>query len=250
MAVGMTQSIEIFVTACQAIEAGVAMTPRSANDKEYFPQDWFADRVGSLGLPLHAQGRNSYPDFWVGSDEVPPREGYEIKSLAFSNGRPARKDYDSNSTIPSGNKDGRDVFLVFFLYTGSGAGLRSVHSFTIAHADLINADHAVADAHVNEGIAGFGSYGDGFIRDRKMYRFPHPFALDSSGIGRCRLILPTEWGLEDGRLRKVGVLERTLSATTLESYSIQLDGRTRPITQGNPRPDAGLVRRFDVFENL
>jgi len=128
----MTHSIDIFLAAHKAIAAGRPMIPRSTNDKEYFPQDWFADRVGSLGLPLHLQGRNSYPDFWVGDTAQPPSEGYEIKSLAFSNGKPARRDYDSNSTIPSGHKDGRDTFLVFFLYTGSGANPRPVHSLCIA----------------------------------------------------------------------------------------------------------------------
>ncbi len=58
----MTHSIDIFVAAAAAVADGIAMTPRSANDKEYFPQDWFADRVSGLGLPFHAQGRNSYPD--------------------------------------------------------------------------------------------------------------------------------------------------------------------------------------------
>jgi hypothetical protein len=144
----MTHSVEIFLAAHQAIAAGVHMIPRSANDKEYFPQDWFADRVGSLGLPLHLQRRNSYPDFWVGDDAGPPCEGYAIKSLAFSNSRPARKDCDSNSTIPSGRKDGRDVFRVFFLYTGGGAIPWPVHSLCIAHGDLINADHDVAAAHI------------------------------------------------------------------------------------------------------
>lgn len=133
----MTHSVEIFIAACKAIAKGVHMKPRSANDKEYFPQDWFADRVGSLGLPSHPQGRNSYPDFWVGGNAQLPYEGYEIKSLAFSNGKPARKDYDSNSTIPSGSKDGRDTFLVFFLYTGAGASPRPVHSLCITHGDLI-----------------------------------------------------------------------------------------------------------------
>jgi hypothetical protein len=245
----MTHSVEIFLAAHQAIAAGVHMIPRSANDKEYFPQDWFADRVASLGLPLRPQGRNSYPDFWIGEDSRPPCEGYEIKSLAFNNGRPARRDYDSNSTIPSGRKDGRDVFLVFFLYTGGGASPRPVHSLCIAHGDLINADHDVAAAHVNEGIDGFGSYGDGFIRDRKMYRFPQPFTLDPAGIGRCRLILPAEWAVSDPRLTQVGTLARTIFATSLKSYSIHLDGKTRPTTQGNPRPDAGQVRRFQVFEH-
>jgi hypothetical protein len=245
----MTHSVEIFLAVYQAVAAGVHMIPRSANDKEYFPQDWFADRIGSLGLPLHPQGRNSYPDFWIGEDLQPPSEGYEIKSLAFSNGKPARRDYDSNSTIPSGRKDGRDVFLVFFLYTGSGANPRPVHSLCIAHGDLINADHEVAAAHVNEGIEGFGSYGDGFIRDRKMYRFPQPFTLDPTGIGRCRLILPAEWAVSDQRLIQVGTLERVIFRTSLEGYSVYVDGKTKPTAQANPRSDAGQVRRFQVFEH-
>jgi hypothetical protein len=225
------------------------MIPRSANDKEYFPQDWFEERVSTLGLTLHQQGRNSYPDFWVGDAAQPPCEGYEIKSLAFANGRPARKDYDSNSTIPSGSKDGRDLFLVFFLYTGAGVSPRPVHSLCIAHGDLINADHEVAAAHVNDGIEGFGSYGDGFIRDRKMYRFPQPFTLDPTGIGRCRLILPVEWGLSDPHLVQVGTLERTIFATSLDSYSVYLDGKTKPAKNGTPRADAGTMRRFSVFEH-
>ncbi|WP_020504666.1 hypothetical protein [Lamprocystis purpurea] len=245
----MTHSIEIFLAAHQAIAAGVDMIPRSANDKEYFPQDWFADRVGSLDLPMYPQGRNSYPDFWVGDATQPPSEGYEIKSLAFSNGKPPRKDYDSNSTIPSGRKSNRDIFLVFFLYTGGGANPRPVHSICIAHGDLINADYDVAAAHVNEGIKGFGSYGDGFIRDRKMYRFPQPFTLHPAGIGRCRLILPTDWAPSDARLIQVGTLERTFFATSLESYAIYLDGKTKPTTRGNPRPDAGQIRHFQVFEH-
>jgi hypothetical protein len=189
------------------------------------------------------------PDFWVGDNGTAPCEGHEIKSLALSNARPARKDYDSNSTMPSGQKEGRDVFLVSFLYTGSGDSPRPVHSFVVAHGDLINADHAAAAAHVNEGISGFGSYGDGFIRDRKMYHFPHPFTLDPAGIGRCRIIAPWEWGLADARIQKVGILERSISATTLESYSIHLDGKTKPTTQGSPRPNAGMIRRFDIFEH-
>ncbi|MEJ2388683.1 MAG: hypothetical protein P8Y27_15670 [Chromatiaceae bacterium] len=59
----MTHSIEIFLAAQRAISASVHMIPRSANDKEYFPQDWFADRVRELGLLCAQQGRNSYPDF-------------------------------------------------------------------------------------------------------------------------------------------------------------------------------------------
>ena len=246
----MTHSIDIFIAAVAAVSGGIAMTPRSTNDKEYFPQDWFADRVSGLGLPFQAQGRNSYPDFWVGNEETTPIEGYEIKSLAFAKGKPARRDYDSNSTIPAGRKDGRDVFLVFFLYTGSGANLRPVHSLCIAHADLINMDHETAAAHVNEGIDGFGSYGDGFIRDRKMYRFPHPYTINPGGLGRCRLIVPSEWAVSDPRLRPCGHIGRTIAASALQSYTVHLDGQTPATKQHAHRSDAGEQRNFDVFEGV
>ena len=71
---------DIFCEMCDACKRGVQMQPRSANDKEYFAQDWFVDRLTPLGLPCVQQGRNSYPDFWVGESE--DREGFEIKSLA------------------------------------------------------------------------------------------------------------------------------------------------------------------------
>ncbi len=224
------------------------MTPRSANDKEYFPQDWFIDRLNALGTPYQQQVRNSYPDFWVGDLSHQPKEGFEIKSLSFANGRPARKDYDSNSTVPSGKKDGHDVFLVFFLYTGSGASPRPVHSLVIAHTDLVNADHQIAGDHYNAGIPGFGSYADGHIRNRKMYRFPHPYEMLPSSIGQCRLITPAEWNLNDPRLTKVDSVQRTIAADQVQKYTIDLQHQQSPIITTIPYPDAGQVRDFDVWE--
>ena len=121
----MTHSVPIFLAASQAMRSGLEMVPQSRYDKEYFAQNWFIDRLESIGVPFRQQGRNSYPDFWVGDDDHPPVEGYEVKSLAFAKGKPARKDFDSNSTIPSGRREERDVFLVFFLYTGAGPSLRT-----------------------------------------------------------------------------------------------------------------------------
>ena len=103
-----TNAINVFVKLVEAVRDGVTMTPRSASDKEYFFQDWFSTRLSELSLGFEQQGRNSYPDYWVGSA---PIEGFELKSLRFVRGRPARKDIDFNSTIPSGRKQGRDVFL-------------------------------------------------------------------------------------------------------------------------------------------
>src|SRR5438046_276809 len=118
-----TCSVALFLEMVRAIRAGIPMQPRSANDKEYFAQDWFIDRLRATSLSYQQQGRNSYPDFWVSREAL--REGYELKSLAFIPatprqavlglaGKPARKDLDFNSTIPSGRKEGCDIFLSFF----------------------------------------------------------------------------------------------------------------------------------------
>src|SRR4051794_25982059 len=70
-----THSVRIFLEMVRAIRAGVAMQPRSANDKEYFAQDWFIDRLQAIGLQHQQQGRNSYPDFWA--QDAVLQEGYE-----------------------------------------------------------------------------------------------------------------------------------------------------------------------------
>jgi len=229
-----------------AAAGGVRMVPRSPGDKEYFPQDWFKARLDEAGLAHDQQGRNSYPDFWVNSPGV--TEGYEIKSLSASTGRPARRDIDFNSTIPSGRKGDREIFLVFFLYTGSGGDDRPVHSISLAHGDLINADHLVADEHLNVAVHEFGSYGDGFIRNRKMYVFQHPVTVDPDGFGRCRLIVPAEWEINDPRLEKVTTLERAVAAEVVDCYTIRLYGKGDAEITKKPSADAGTVRQFDVFE--
>ena len=241
-----TLAVDIFVEAVQACRRGVPMSPRSANDKEYFAQDWFEQRLQALGLAFQQQGRNSYPDFIVTGAGV--SEGYELKSLACANNRPARTDIDFNSTIPSGFKNGRQVFLVFVLYTGTGSSQRPVHSLSIAHADLINADHAVADAHMNVAIRSFGSYADEFIRSRKMYVFPHPITIDPSGLGRQRLIVPRGWNIQDQRLIHIGSLQRTIAATAVDSFTIHLHGGRQAGINYLPYSNAGTQLGFDVFE--
>jgi hypothetical protein len=242
------------MTLCNAVFKGLAarwrdtpMMPRSANDKEYFAQDWFAARLDDLRIPYEQQGRNSYPDFFLGEAGVGV-EGYELKSLAFTNGRPARHDIDFNSTIPSGLKDGVPIFLLFFLYEGRGDAPRTIHSVSLAHADLINADHKLADEHVNIAIHDFGSYGDGFIRNRKMYVFPHPLSLDPGGIGRCRLIVPAGWPMEPDGLRQAGTISRRIADTAVSSYEIQLYAGAEPSIRREPYDVAGRAIEFSVFE--
>jgi len=240
-------AIDIFCEMARACSQGKCLLPRSANDKEYFAQDWFIDRLKALGVEFVQQGRNSYPDFWVGAGDG--REGYEIKSLALAGGNPARKDIDFNSTIPSGRKEGANIFLVFFLYTGSGADDRPVQSISLAHGDLLNADHALADEHLNVAVHKFGSFADGVIRNRKMYVFPHPITIDPHGLGRHRLIVPQEWAVQDRRLRKVKTIDRTIAPQTVNSYTIRLRGRGEAKVKSKAAPDAGKVLRFDVFES-
>jgi len=238
-----TNAVEIFVQMALAARRGVTMMPRSASDKEYFFQDWFTDRLNEYGKPFVQQGRNSYPDFWV---QGTPEEGFEVKSLGFKE-RPARKDIDFNSTIPSGRKVGKDVFLVFALYTGSGARPRTAHSLSVAHGDLINSDHALADEHLNVAIRHFGSYADGFIRNRKMYVFDHPVTIDSEGLGRARLIVPQGWGIQDGRLKKIKTLERTVAPQAVDTYTIKLHGKGEAAVTTVPYSNAGTKFLFDVF---
>jgi hypothetical protein len=241
-----THALNVFCQMVTACQQGQCMLPRSANDKEYFAQDWFIDRLKALGVSYEQQGRNSYPDFWVGTGK--DQEGYEIKSLAFTGSKPARKDIDFNSTIPSGHKQGHDVFLVFFLYTGTGGDDRPVHSISVAHGDLINADHALADEHLNVAVHKFGSFADGFIRNRKMYVFPHPVTIDADGLGKQRLIVPQAWGLQDSRVRKVKTIDRAIAAETVDSYTIRLRGRGEAAVTSIPTADAGKILKFDVFE--
>lgn len=243
-----TLAAELFLSMTAAIKSGIAMIPRSKEDKEHFPQDWFSDCAKALpDITLQPSGRNTYPDFWATRGEL--REGYEIKSLAITKGVPARKDIDFNSSIPSGVKMGHRAYLVFILYTGSGESPRPIHSLALAHADLINADHELAEKHVNHAIHGFGSYGDGFIRDRKMYVLPHPLTIYPAGLGHASLILPTDWGVTHPDLMKVDTIRRQVAPERLRGYSIDLWSATSAATT-ELAPRAGQTISFDVFRRV
>jgi hypothetical protein len=106
----------------------------------------------------------------------------------------------------------------------------------------------LADEHVNVAIRSFGSYADGFIRNRKMYVFPHPIAIDPEGLGRARLIVPEEWKLADPRLAKVKTIERTVANQAVSSYTIRLRGRGQAEVSSVPAENGGATLRLDVFE--
>jgi len=221
------------------------MQPRGASDKEFFAQDWFQHRLVETGYPWRISGRNTYPDFWLDVDGVP--EGYEVKSLALNpRGQPARIDFDANSSIPSGVRASAQILIAFFLYTGARDAPREVHSLVLFHGDLLNDERELV--HQNLAIRGFGSYGDAFIRDRKMYVFKTPFAIDPSSLGHLRLIVPTEWALQDSRVVKIGTITRTIASERLREYRVDLYQHVvTAVTAADPR--AGQVRTFDVFEH-
>lgn len=204
--------------------AEVPMQPRSAADKEFFAQDWIQGRLDELGYSYIISGRNTYPDFWIG--EGSNRFGLEVKSLSFSGGRPARKDFDTNSTIPGGEKEGSPVYIASFLYTGTGLNPRPIHSFCMVHGDLLNAERDFV--HENKAIHGFGSFGDAFIRDRKMYVFPTPFTLIPSLLGQVRLVVPsgTELASTTPTIAKVEDVTRTWVRERVIGYRMDLVSNT------------------------
>lgn len=69
-----------------------------------------------------------------------------------------------------------------------------VLSLLLVDGDYINRDYRLHCEHRNVSRGGFGSYGDGRIRERKMYIFPNPLT-DGDLVGTASLITQIE-GLE------------------------------------------------------
>ncbi|MCI0397147.1 MAG: hypothetical protein L0322_19705 [Chloroflexi bacterium] len=171
------------------------MVRRSPVDKEFFLQDWFVEQLLGAGYALRAQGRNSTPDYLVARRQV--IEGYELKALAnVRSGRdprypPCRTDVDFNSRIPCGRlvkkpnhllPDGlavtdNSILRCYYLFT-LYEPVDDLHvqgvAFVLVDGDYLNNDLELAEGHLNISERNFGSYGDAFVRIRKMYRFPNP----------------------------------------------------------------------------
>lgn len=104
-----TTCFDVFEQCALAVQAGELIESVSAKDKEFHFQNWFQERLRNLALHFESSGRNTYPDFCL----VEYAEGYEIKGLAW----PGReRDYDSNSQVPTGYHNGRQIFYVFGRY--------------------------------------------------------------------------------------------------------------------------------------
>ena len=240
-----TTCFDVFEQCVLAIQNGELIESLSAKDKEFHFQNWFENRLKMLAIYFEGSGRNTYPDFCL----VEFTEGYEIKGLAW----PGReKDYDSNSQVPTGLHNGRQIFYVFGRYPadlkqyvdhGNGRRQYPVVDLVLCHGDFLNADHNYV--HQNKHVKGFGTYGDIMIRDRKMYVAPTPFALTDGTTGLFTLILPESMP-SDPRFQEVGRLTRIEAEHLVVGYTFDLrtnDLKSEKITN----PQAGTEHRFIAY---
>lgn len=240
-----TTAFDVFEQCVKAVMNGELIESVSAKDKEFHFQNWIQKRLQCLAIHFEASGRNTYPDFCL----VEHAEGYEIKGLAW----PGReRDYDSNSQVPTGFHNGRQIFYVFGRYPadlseyveqGNGHKEYPVVDLVICHGDFLNADHNYI--HKNKSVKGFGTYGDIMIRDRKMYVAPTPFALTEGTTGLMTLILPEDFETDD-RYQIVGRLTRTEADTLVVGYNFDL--RKNELTaQRMTNPNKGKQHRFIAY---
>lgn len=221
----------------QAIRDGDLIEREGRRDKEFHFQNWFEKRLRALNLNFDQPGRNSYPDFRL----VRHPDGYELKGLAYP-GRDAT--YDSNSQVPCGEHNGRQVYYVFGRYPKDPDGNRyPVLDLVICHGSFLNADNTYV--HKNKSFRGFGSYGDIMVRDRKMYVAPTPFALAEGTAHHRTLILP-EGHVVDADMVGVGVLVRQEVDQVVVSYNFDLE--TNELTTGLvDNPNAGRRHTFNAY---
>lgn len=242
---GTTLCFRLFAECVRAVDDGNLIESVSAKDKEFHFQNWVEQRLDQLGVNFDGSGRNTYPDFSL----VGIPEGYEIKGLAW----PGReRDYDSNSQVPTGQHNGRQIYYVFGRYpadpkdhtdAGNGKKQYPLVDLVICHGDFLNADHKYV--HKNKSVKGFGTYGDLMIRDRKMYVAPTPFALTDGTTGLLTIIVP-EACKAPPNFQLVGNLTRTEAAELVVGYSFDLQtNEIRAVRVANP--NAGTEHRFCAY---
>ena len=231
----MSLIIEVFRKCYEAIRGGKLIHRESRRDKEYHFQDWFRERLEEVGENFDEPARNSYPDFKIVAHTI----GFEVKGLQY----PGRvMSFDSNSQVPTGLHNGREIFYVFGRYPSEpqNPNQYAVLDLILCHGDFLNADHNYI--HKNKSIKGFGSYGDIMIRDRKMYVAPTPFALTDGTEAQITLIVPDGFALTQDVI-KVGDLTRIEAQKFIIGYVFNL--KTNTLTAKTaPNPSAGRVHTF------
>ena len=233
-----TKVFDVFSQVAQAVLDGVLIRQVSRTDKEFHFQNWFQARLDACRIRYDRGGRNTYPDFVL----VEFTEGFEIKGLAYPG---PESTYDSNSQVPTGFHNGRDIFYVFGRYpSAEEAGVEyPVIDIVLCHGDFLNANHDYV--HKNKSVKGFGSYGDIMIRDRKMYVAPTPYAIAKGFSGTRTLVVPEDWNPPKG-FKAVGNLDRVEARDVVVGYAFDL--KTNAITPTTvPNPTAGNVHPFIAY---
>lgn len=240
-----TTCFDVFEQCVKAVQAGELIESESEKDKEFHFQNWVKARLEALSLNFDEPGRNTYPDFRL----VKFTEGYEVKGLKWP-GRDAS--YDSNSQVPTGFHNGRQVFYIFGRYPAdltpypkqkNGRRQYPVVDLVVCHGDFLNADHNYV--HKNKSVKGFGTYGDIMIRDRKMYVAPTPFALTDGTTGLMTLIVPESMP-SNPHFQEVGRLTRIEAQTLVVGYTFDL--RTNELkVERVTNPNAGTEHRFIAY---
>lgn len=193
-----TFGADIFLRLALPIRSGSAViSKQDPKDKEFFVQNWVESVLEGPYL-IERQGRNSHPDYvlWQGDQA----EGLEVKSLENLRAgerdpalAPCRTDVDFNSCIPCGRvRVGERIlrcYYAFVLYERVNDKMMKAIALAMVDGNFLNRDFDLAVSHRNISKGGFGSYGDAFVRTRKMYRFPNPLTHPDL---RYRTIFVTE----------------------------------------------------------
>lgn len=155
-------AIEVFNAKCLQLIKHRKPNIYLKSNAELF-SDWFEDGLDTA--LIQKLGANAHPDLIVSG------VGFELKSLKTNS------QIQFNSTIPCGgfqhgNISGECYYAVARYRTDRNYGY--LEDFTICDGDFFNHDRSKAFSHQNEQVTGFGDYGDGVCRHRKMYSFPSP----------------------------------------------------------------------------
>lgn len=229
----------LFREVARAVARGVLIRRSNSGDKEFHFQNWVEDRLANTDLPFAATGRNGFPDFALRD----LAEGYEVKGLET----PGRSDsFDSNSRLPVGRYESREVYYVFGRYPKGGGPAEEfkVVDLVLCHGDFLSVDYGYV--HKNKSVRGFGTYGDLLIRDRKMYVPKTPFSLADGTVGEVTLILREDDTASTSTLEQVGTLVRREAAQRVVAYRFDL--RSNELTvETEPNPDAGREHRFTAW---
>lgn len=236
----MTTAWKIFDASREAIARGVR-TSRIGTDKEFHFQNWVYDRIVEAGYSSPEGGRNSYPDFPIEETD----ESFEVKGITVGS---REGDFDSNSAMPSGRHDGRDVLYVFGRYDNAQVGRENprVHDMVIVHGSFLNAGGGFAAD--NKSMRVLGSYGDILLRDRKMYVPYTPYRLLSNLRGHCTLVLQETEAVPGTGYVEMGRFSRFEAASGLVGYRADLKANSL-VGEFEDNPNANREHKFVVYRS-